>query len=132
MPILIKIERKTRSGSLKETPQSPQENDSPGVNAVVNETFDVASSSNKAANGINNETVTLEPRIAMNETVTIATVPNPNATVTLEKNPHDSLMTEDNDDEEESDDDERPLAQMAAKKDPPVLPPKLKKNEVFK
>lgn len=68
-----------------------------------------------------NETITIGP--ALNETITL---PNANATVTLHKNIHDSLMTEDNDDEEME------MAPPLPKSKPPQVPLKLKKNEVFK
>lgn len=71
-------------------------------------------SGEKPSNGVVNETFNVEPV-------------NPNATVTLEKNPHDSLMTEDNDDSMEI-----PLANIKIAEPPKLLPSlKLKKNEVF-
>lgn len=67
------------------------------------------------------------PAPVMNETVTISA--NPNTTVTLEKNLHDSLMTEDNDEDEDI-----PLVKPKQQKKtmPPLPALKLKKNEVFK
>lgn len=95
----------------------PSTSDLPSAAAnQCNETFNVATPQ------LNNTPPVL------NETVTIAPV---NTTVTLSKNIHDSLMTEDNDEDEPMED------------APPPLPPKkqapirqyslrLKKNEVFK
>lgn len=115
MPILVKMEPKTSESEA----------------ATSNETFNVQP--------VNNETVTIAAARVMNETVTIeaaggASCSNPNATVTLDKNPHDSIMTEDNDDGDyEDEEDAIPLAKITAKKAaPPPLPLKLKKNEVFK
>lgn len=110
MPILIKMERtsdekSSRKNSGKEQVASPpvQPND---------ETFNIPA-------GGNNETFQIAP--TTNEA-------GPDTTVTLSRNPNESLMTEDNDDE-------------AAIDQPPPIPPKpktqagsalkLKKNEVF-
>lgn len=106
MPMLIKIER---TSDKKE-----------------DETFDVP---------INNQTVTIENNQPnSNETITLGKASEGNVvneTVTLAKNPHDSLMTEDNSEDENNDSMNVPLSKLHEK--PVELPPlKLKKNEVFK
>lgn len=98
MPILVKLEP-------------------PDVAAVVEATSAAVVVPDKAFD----ETFEVAP--AINETVTIAT-----AAVESEKNPHESLMTEDNDDSSE----EVPLAVVQKKLLPPFPALKLKKNEVFK
>lgn len=111
MPILIKMERVSEEfpsrKNSKKMDQAPVT--SPPVQPN-DETFNIPA-------GDANETFQIAPAGA-----------GPDTTVTLSKNPHDSLMTEDNDDE-------------AALELPPPLPPKpkiqsgsamkLKKNEVF-
>lgn len=109
MPILIKMER--FSDELPSCKESKNSNQIPPVQPS-NETFNI-------------------PAEGANETFQIAPATDgtgPNTTVTLSRNPNESLMTEDNDDE-------------AAMELPPPVPPKpktqpgsamkLKKNEVF-
>lgn len=145
--------KKTASPKIKEkeldVPQTisppPQRAESPpfkipeipmnGTVSSNNETVTISSSSSN--NERINETVTISSgnnNAQMNETVTLV-ANNINETVTLDKNPNDSLMTEDNDDEETSA--EVPLSQIVKSKAKALLPPqplqlKLKKNEVFK
>lgn len=123
IPILIKIEP---------TDNVPEVNaDSPTANPQANDTFNVPL--------LANETITLSNNMipALNETVTVTRASlngNPNATVTIEGNAHESLMTEDNDDDEQSSQ-ETQMAPPLSKKMPQLLlksEMKLKKNEVFK
>lgn len=113
MPILVKIEqddkptRKASSRSNKQSDPKPAETLAP-VEKPGDETFNVAPPL------INDETFTAGP--AMNETVT--------------KNPHDSLMTDDND--EDSQEPSAPPLPPKKHQQPPQPGPKLKKNEVFK
>lgn len=104
MPMLIKLEEpvKDKKDSLKKSDAADKT-----FNLPVNE------------NAINNETIT------------VAQAPTPfNETVTLEKNPHDSLMTEDNDEDDEGEPSMYvPLSHLTKQ---PAMPLKLKKNQVFK
>lgn len=119
MPILIKIE--ATEGNEPPVAVEKEQAESARVLQESNETFNVAQTEKEAVEPKMNETVTIEPRKSE----------NPNATITLDKNLHESLMTEDNDDINESSED-LPLAQLKVTK-PPQLPLlKLKKNEVFK
>lgn len=113
MPILIKLE-KTATDDQEPQHETPEECAASDPNC--NATFDI------------------EPTVI--GTVAIAPAqtspPNPNATVTLSQNPHDSLMTEDNDDDGAESLKDLPPPLPAKKKTPqvPVIP--LKKHEVFK
>lgn len=107
MPILVKMEKPeevSKEPSVETNLESPPKEN-------VNTTFNIA---------MGNETVTLVPAQALNETVTIS-----------QGDMHDSLMTEDND---EDSSEEVLLSSLKGKKLPlPPLPAlKLKKNEVFK
>lgn len=116
MPILVKIEA-TDDENLQ---QGDQTGDYANGQSKDN-TYNVIQTVNRTVGGKMNETITLEPRI--ND--------DPNATVTLDKNTHDSLMTDDLDDMNETSEN-IPLAKLLPK-EPPQLPLlKLKKNEVFK
>ncbi|CAO1325447.1 unnamed protein product [Diamesa serratosioi] len=115
MPILIKLEPEVTE-------------DPPIADSQANDTFNVPA--------IANETITITP--ALNETITVVTRSslnenNPNTTVTIERNAHESLMTEDNDDDEQSAQ-EPQMAPPLTKKMPKLLQKTemlLKKNEVF-
>ncbi|CRK86348.1 CLUMA_CG000210, isoform A [Clunio marinus] len=125
LPILIKMEVDSpikKSNEVKEVQNSVE----PVKEAInipenlsepsCNETFNVVTEPKTAATPV------------MNETITIATATSGSAFVD-NKNPHDSLMTEDNDDEENTSMD-IPLSSLKSKTSPlPAL--KLKKNEVF-
>lgn len=121
MPILIKLEPDSAPAAVDSPTTDPQVNDTFNVPLIANETITL--SNNKSP--------------ALNETVTITTESkdeNPNATVTIDRNAHDSLMTEDNDDDELSSQ-ETQMAPPLTKKMPQLLlkpEMKLKKNEVFK
>lgn len=108
------VEKKT--SQLLESPAEPIETktvDEP----MCNETFNIAPTVN--------ETVTYEAGVA-NEPITLTKSDN-----VVEKNPHDSLMTEDNDEENQSSEDV-PIA-MLKQPTPSALPQlKLKNNVVFK
>ena len=97
MPMLIKLEE-----PVKDKKESLKTSD------AADKTFNLPA--------INNETIT----VAQAQTTPL------NETVTLEKNPHDSLMTEDNDEDEEGE------ASMHVPLAMPAPSLKLKKNEVFK
>lgn len=126
MPILIKLE-----------PDSVPDDDSTAVDSLtttdpqVNDTFNVSLIADKTITMSNNKNP------ALNETVTVTRESmheNPNDTVTIERNAHDSLMTEDNDDDEPLSQ-ETQMAPPLTKKMPQLLlkpEMKLKKNEVFK
>lgn len=100
MPIMVKLEQ-PEDITEPSNPDLP----SPAANPC-NETFNVAPP-------------------AMNETATIV-----NTTVTLSKNIHDSLMTEDNDEDEPMEE----APPLPPKNQAPIRQPslRLKKNEVFK
>lgn len=125
LPFLIKIERS--SDEQKSSKNSVPKNKSVEAHKssnVANETFNCP---------INDQTVTINGAqsnaVVNDETIVLAQNGNVNETVTIEKNPHDSLMTEDNDEDEESM--LTPLSKLQAKAvELPAL--KLKKNEVFK
>lgn len=131
VPFLIKIERESKDKkSIEEKQPEPvvkpiDENakQTEEINSPlhqVNETFNLpnANQTDTISTAVNNETITL---------ATVANIIN-NETVTIDKNPNDSLMTEDNDDEEERASMNVPLSHLSAV--PPTI--KLKKNEVFK
>lgn len=125
MPILIKLEPTESVADVaavdSPTPADPHVNDTFNVPLVANETITLS----------NNEGP------ALNETVTVlreSLHDNPNATVTIERNAHESLMTEDNDEDEPSTQGNL-MAPPLTKKMPQLLlksDMKLKKNEVFK
>lgn len=125
MPILIKLEPTESVPDVaavdSPTTADPQVNDTFNVPLVVNETITLSNNDGSALN----ETVTVT-RDSLHD--------NPNATVTIERNAHESLMTEDND-EDEPLSQETLMAPPLTKKMPQLLlksDMKLKKNEVFK
>lgn len=121
MPILVKIEpdKIQSSASEDDLPLSEiKKSTTVSSTQACNETFDVLPPVN--------ETVTVAP--AMNETVTLAKSDS-NSAATLPRNPHDSLMTEDNDEDVSMEELLPPLPKKQLP--PPPVPLKLKKNEVF-
>ena len=125
MPILVKLE------PIETVPEATVVDSPITADPQVNDTFNVPL--------IANETITLSNNMspALNETVTVTRESlheNPNATVTIDRNAHESLMTEDNDDDEPSSQ-ETQMAPPLTKKMPQLLLKsdlKFKKNEVFK
>lgn len=119
MPMLIKMEKLSdATESLKISEK--EEEEEVEKSEAADKTFDFPV----------NEPVTLEA-VPNNETITLSNAPaNVNETVTLERNPHDSLMTEDNDDEDEGE--ASMYVPLSKFKTNPLPQLKLKKNEVFK
>lgn len=121
MPILVKIEpmevkteaekKQTKASKRDKAAEVAEANAEASAEQLCNETFNVAPT-------VVDETVAIAP--SMNETVTIAPSAS-SAAPEEEKNPHDSLMTEDNDESMEV-----PLAKLQKQPSVPLL--KLKKT----
>lgn len=123
LPMLIKVEPEEmaafRVGSTKKS--QPEKVEQPLVQPE-------RAQSSEAQDQICNDTFNVPP--AMNTTVNVATVAD--TTVTLTRNVHDSLMTEDNDEEADVSMEVLPPPLPPKKQPLPVSALKLKKNEVFK
>lgn len=113
IPMLIKMEKLSDTKATEEKEEEKLEAADKTFDFPINEAV-----SSGAPNIINNETITLAPA-------------NVNETITLEKNPHDSLMTEDND-EDEDDGEASMYVPLSKYKTNPLPQLNLKKNEVFK